>query len=1062
MIVLSPLFISAQNYFTPNEGQWEGDFLYRSTFGNTTFYIANDHLGFTQVTYEGERHGDHVHGPISQGHHYRMKFINANQPNVEGSVEAPHYENYFLGKERNWRTEVHPVEEVLLSELYDGVDMRIYTRYGQLKYDLLSSSADHINQVAFYYDGVEDIRIIDGRLHVYTSVGENIEIRPYVYNPESKKAIDAAYSLSGDTLRFVIDEDYHGPVVVDPTFIFSTFTGSTKDNWGYSATFDPLDSSVYVAGIVRLAMGNYPTTTGAFDTTFNGSVDVSITKFSSDGKTLLYSTYLGGGSIEQPSSIIADTLGQLVVMGSTGSVNFPTTQNAYDTVFNAGASAAVNIFTYPQGVDMFVTVFNASGTGLIGSTYAGGTGSDAVNLNMAINYGDEVRGEVIISPWNTILIATSTTSTDIPLVRTSATGISGKQDGWLVELPMDCSDLLWSTPFGGTEDDAGLAIRVSEVTGDIYVAGGTESATLPNTTNGAFPSAFVGRDGYISVIDSASRAPINTTFNGTSSFDMNFLMDLDRNGNVYVFGQTRGQYPTSPNAINQLNHSLFVHEFDPSLGSSMRSMAFGNGFSNSLALSPTAFLVDRCGDVYISGWGGSTNSVSSSTRNMFVTNDAFQDTTDGSDLYFAVIDAGFQRYNYATFFGGLGPAEHVDGGTSRFDDRGVMYQAICAGCPGSSNYPTFPTDVHSRDNGSTNCNLAVTVISFDQQNADVELAVPDTVCAPFDLFVIDTIVGADIVIWDFGNGDIDTSFAVPQRLYTAPGTYTIRVIGLDTNCFSSDTATVTFEVVNPAADAAFGLNYDPCDPNLTVSLVTANQNSAYFWDFGDGTTDTTTGNTTHVFPSVGEFTITVIARATNCFGTVYDTSSATVVFYPPPADPTIDFLYDGCANAGEARFSTSTPNWHIFEWTLSNGDTYSGNYVITTLPTGFITITLRVTDTLCNRTAVVTETFEAQDISVAFGGRVPNVFSPDGDGINDYFQLQEGFAPNNLTAFSVKVYDRWGQLLYASTDMSFKWDGTVDGRPLTEGVYFWIVDAVSECGAGVDENGVVHIMKTPE
>lgn len=1064
LVILCSHVSMGQHYFVPNEGQWGNDYAFKTQFGNTTFTIGSDHFGFIQTSYEDEPEGGHSHGHFAGGHFYKMNFVGAQAPSFESVGEAPYYENYFIGDRKYWRDGIQPVEEVYMRQLYPNVDVRVYTQYGQLKYDLLAPSADDIQQVAIYYDGVESVEVKDGRLHVTTSIGENVEIRPYVYHPDSKRAIEASYVLSGDTLRFQIDEDYHGPVVVDPTFIFSTYTGSSKDNWGYSATFDPSDSSVYVAGIVRQAAGNYPTTPGAFDSTYNGGPDVSISKFSSDGTTLLYSTYLGAAQPDQPTSIIADDQGRLVIIGSTGSADFPVDSMGYDTSFGGGNSVTSGSFTFGAGCDLFVTVMNPDGRSLYGSTFMGGAATDGINQGLINNYGDKVRGEVILSPWNTILIATSSSSLDLPLVNSFSTGNAGKQDAWVIELSLDCRQLLWSTTFGNAELESGFSIRVNETTGDIVLAGSTESGALPLASNGAATSSHGMRDGYITIFDSATRAPFATTFTGTASDDMNFLIDLDEQDNVYVLGQTEdGSYPTSPNAISEINPSVFVHQFSPDLSVSMRSLAFGNKQFGSMSISPTAFLVDKCGDVYISGWGGVVGNSTSNTRNMHITKDAFQSTTDGSDLYFAVIDASFRKFNYATYFGANGVEEHVDGGTSRFDNNGVMYQAICAGCGGFDTYPTFPNNVYSRNNGSGNCNLAVTVIAFEQQDATVNVSAPDTVCSPFNLVIYDTITGADIVIWDMGNGDIDTSLTVPQRQYNTPGTYTIQVIALDTNCNTSDTAEISFTVVSATVDANVGVSYDPCDPSRTVNFITPNNNgSAYYWDFGDGTKDTTFGNTSHTYITIGQYTVTVIAQASNCFGSAIDTMTTTIGFYNAPNDPRISFLYDGCNNQGEARFSTQTPNWHIFEWEFDDGRRYNGNSIVVDVEPGFITVTLTVTDTFCNRTVTVSETFEARPLSYAFGGLVPNAFSPDGDGQNDFFQLQEGFtAPTNI-GFKIKVYDRWGQLLFESGTADFKWDGTVDGKPLTEGVYFWIVEASSDCGAGAEENGVVHIMKTPE
>ncbi|MES2778479.1 MAG: hypothetical protein V4651_01160, partial [Bacteroidota bacterium] len=118
-------------------------------------------------------------------------------------------------------------------------------------------------------------------------------------------------------------------------------------------------------------------------------------------------------------------------------------------------------------------------------------------------------------------------------------------------------------------------------------------------------------------------------------------------------------------------------------------------------LSPSAFLVDECDRVYFSGWGGGSNngynSATGSTHSMPITTDAFQSITDGSDFYLAVFAPDLTQISYATYFGGSLSNEHVDGGTSRFDKKGIVYQSVCAGCGGYSDFPTTP-DAYSRTN----------------------------------------------------------------------------------------------------------------------------------------------------------------------------------------------------------------------------------------------------------------------------------------------------------------------------------------------------------------------------
>src|SRR5690606_36710752 len=106
-----------------------------------------------------------------------------------------------------------------------------------------------------------------------------------------------------------------------PILEFSTYTGSTADNFGFTATYD-MAGNLYAGGIV-FSIG-YPTTLGAFQVNYSGQVDVGITKFTPNGSALLYSTYLGGTNTEVPSSLIVNHNNELVVFGTTGSSNFPT------------------------------------------------------------------------------------------------------------------------------------------------------------------------------------------------------------------------------------------------------------------------------------------------------------------------------------------------------------------------------------------------------------------------------------------------------------------------------------------------------------------------------------------------------------------------------------------------------------------------------------------------------------------------------------------------------------------------------------------------------------------
>ena len=151
----------------------------------------------------------------------------------------------------------------------------------------------------------------------------------------------------------------------------------------------------------------------------------------------------------------------------------------------------------------------------------------------------------------------------------------------------------------------------------------------------------------------------------------------------------------------------------------MYSTVFGSG-SPKPNMSPVAFLVDRCENVYISGWGGWIDDRNdpfdmAGVAGMPVTSDARKSITDNKDFYFFVLKKNASDILYGSFFGqDGGEGEHVDGGTSRFDEQGVIYQAICANCFGRANYPTTPGVIGPvNGTGDKGCNLAALKIAFN-------------------------------------------------------------------------------------------------------------------------------------------------------------------------------------------------------------------------------------------------------------------------------------------------------------------------------------------------------------
>jgi hypothetical protein len=471
-------------------------------------------------------------------------------------------------------------------------------------------------------------------------------------------------------------------LVIDPLLIFSTFSGSTADNWGSTATPGE-NGTLYSSGITNHVNvgGTFPVTPGAFQTSYGGLYDIAILKYDSIGSHKLYASYLGGSSNETPHSLVMDKASKdLIVMGTTSSSNFPTTTNAFDRSYNGGSPLSTFVIPFPNGSDIIISRISQHGDALLSSTFLGGTANDGLNPAgpLVRNYGDNMRGDIITDADGNIFISSVTSSTNFPVANSfNLTYGGGATDAVLLKVKADLSIVEWGAFLGGSGYDASHTIKLDK-DGNLYAAGGTTSTNFP-VTLGAYQSAFAGdTDGWIAHVEKNGSSILQSTFTGTIAYDQVYFTDLSSDGEVYVYGQTNGNMLVTPGVYNNPHSGQFLQKFSSELNTLIFSTVFGSGIGIP-NISPTAFLVNDCNNIYMSGWGGNVNSSrnywQSNTTNMPITLDAFQRTTHGSDFYFIVLTDDASELLYATYLGGNQSSIHVDGGTSRFDKSGIIYHA---------------------------------------------------------------------------------------------------------------------------------------------------------------------------------------------------------------------------------------------------------------------------------------------------------------------------------------------------------------------------------------------------
>ena len=872
--------------FTENRGQWPDHVLYRAGIPGGALFVERTALTFVLQSGLGHRHdhADHDHED-PKGHVYRVHF-------VEGAVNAHlgerphgHYENFFLGNDpQAWGTGCAVYGMVLLKDIWPGIDMRLDGREG-LKYDLVLAPGADASTIRLRYEGQDGLFLRDGELRVVTSVSEITESEPVAYQGQlalgavvADPLVRAAYTLSGNELGFAVEgRDPQLPLVIDPVLAFSSYTGSNADNFGFTATYDDA-GHLYGGGIVFGA--GYPTTVGVFDPSFNGGTcDVAISKWSPNGATLIWSTYLGGSSNEAPHSMVVNQAQELFVMGSTGSNDFPTTAGCFQPGFQGGPTVNFAVgygFSFPSGVDLFVARFNANATALLGSTFVGGTNTDGVNTSaLSYNYGDAFRGEIALDPDENPVVVTSTASTNIATTpgAPQATYGGGPLDAYVFRLAPALNTMLWASYYGGTGSDVGHGVQIDS-DGRIYITGGTNSTNLPMAGT-PYQGVHSGNtDGYIARYAASGNTLLSATYLGTSSYDQCFFVQLDTNDDVYVVGQTRGNYPQSPLLYSNPGSSQFIHKLSGDLATSIWSTRIGNG-NITQDLSPTAFLVSDCGQIYVSAWGGGTNNfgtpTSSTTNGMPLTADAFQSTTNGSDFHLMVLEPDAAGLSYATYFGGSNTTDHVDGGTSRFDKNGTVYQAVCAGCGGQNTFPTTP-GAWSTTNNSFNCNLGVFKFDLNIPIASIDIAGPSTICFPATVQFVNNSTGGNSYFWDFGDGNTSTAFA-PAHTYTQAGEFAVSMVMTDVyGCAQADTASILITSL-PGPNASIA-PIGPICPGGSVQLE-ASDGDQWEWFPATGLSNTTVQNPI----ATPDSAMTYFVVVTSDCG--MDTASVDIVFADP-------------------------------------------------------------------------------------------------------------------------------------------------------------------------------------
>jgi hypothetical protein len=737
-----------QPVFIENIGQWQSTVLFFTKLNGTNIWITRDGIVYDFNNAEKIADTDDNAFPFSSdkykkvkitGHVVKMNFAGMNEQAEVIAVNRQNgYYNYFIGNDSSkWSRNVALYREVYIKHMYEKIDTRLYFDKGNLRYDLIVAPYADLQQIKFHFEGQTDLMVNKkGDLVLKTCLGDVEQNQIYAYQQidGQRKRIDCKFTLSEFTASFDLKNyDPSKPLIIDP-IVYSTFLGGTGYDGGYILVKKDSFGYIYTCG--ETLSNDFPLTTGAYQTT-NYSSSVFVTKLNAELSGLVYSTLIGGNSsYEYPDDMDIDNDGYVYITGVTNAYNFPVTAGVLQPNYAGG---------WGGGYDGFVTKLNQDGSGLIFSTYIGGSASNDWGISLAVDDMD------------TIFLTGVTNSYNFP-VTPGAFQVTKQSYGYgassyVSKINPTGTMLVYSTFLGGSGGSDGYAIATDN-TGKAYISGGT-TGDFP-TTQGSFDPTFNGtEDAYISILNSSGTALVYSTYLGGTYSDRSYLntLSLDNFGNVFLAGYTSSDNFPITNGSYQTSYKgsvdAFILKLNPA-GSGSFDLVYSTYLGGSgTEYSGNSLDVDVSGNVFYTGY---TNS-----DDFPVTPSAFQANRNGGwDVYLTKLNASGSSLLYSSYLGGIN-TESVPSGFT----QGKF--AYISGFTGSPDFPVTPGAFDETFNGGGG---DIFVTKLDLRSIFTGVVSSNVICAG-------TIISVPFIVSDLFNSsnvftaqlsDSDGSFTSPVNI----------------------------------------------------------------------------------------------------------------------------------------------------------------------------------------------------------------------------------------------------------------------------------------------------------
>ena len=625
--------------FEINAGQWADSIRFRANVSGTTLWFTGGgaYYQFTRrITGAFDRYEPIAHeqdiSPLAKDSTETMvikaMLVGANlNPRIFGLEMLEYKCNYFLGNDPSrWYTDVPTYRAIVLEDIYPGIELTYYGNGQYVEYDFRVSVGADYSQIRIQYEGAKGLAVdTDGALIINTDWGQIRDLPPVVYQEvgDTRRPVEAEYLIYDDHafgFRLGTNFDSRLPVVIDPVVVYSTFLGGQNTDGGRDIAVD-VSGAVYVTGETFSA--DFPTL-DPYQEYQVSYINAFVTKISSAGDALVYSTYLGGSGSDAGNAIAIDNDGAAYVTGFTSSSDFPT-PNGFQATFGG------------MPFDGFVAKLSSGGNSLIYGTYLGGSGWDD---------GDGIAVDAVGSAY----VTGFTASTDFPTRHAYQETNQGDYDAYVAKFNSTWGGLIYCTYLCGSFADDGNDITI-DTDGAAYVTGRTLSPDFPPLVEPIKGMRSVSStDVFVTKVAGHGDSLVFTTILEGDDDDYGYGIAVDTAGSVYVTGRTlSSDFPTFNPYQGSLSgeYDAFVTKLSIDGADFLFSTYLGGSFDDF----GFDIAVDIAGTVYVTG---------RTLSNDFPVANAFQGIYQGggADAFVTRLSSAGNGLIYSTYLGGEG----YDGG----------------------------------------------------------------------------------------------------------------------------------------------------------------------------------------------------------------------------------------------------------------------------------------------------------------------------------------------------------------------------------------------------------------